>query len=118
MYNDLKLDNLMISSQIGSENQNQHAPNSASSSSSDLDLFSSTSVTLIDFGYASRYLKYREEKQGWQHIEKKHKKVFRGNVYFSSPSQLKFNSTSRRDDMISLFYLIVYLFKQGKIPGI
>ena len=30
---------------------------------------------------------------------------------------MKFHSTSRRDDLIALFYLIVYLFKKGNLPG-
>lgn len=31
---------------------------------------------------------------------------------------MKFHSTSRRDDLISLFYLLTFLLHQGNIPGI
>ena len=52
-----------------------------------------------------------------EHLEKVQLDIFRGNMVFSSLNQLKFHSTSRRDDLISLFYLIVYLLKGGNLPG-
>ena len=37
---------------------------------------------------------------------------------FSSPNQLDFKSTSRRDDLISLFYMLVYILHEGdNIPA-
>ena len=30
---------------------------------------------------------------------------------------MKFQTTSRRDDLILLFYLLVYMLKGGQIPG-
>ena len=39
-----------------------------------------------------------------------------GNFEFASVNQLKGHTTSRRDDLISLSYLLVYFFKRGKIP--
>ena len=36
---------------------------------------------------------------------------------FASLNQMKFYSTSRRDDLISLFYLMIYMLKGGKMPG-
>ena len=43
--------------------------------------------------------------------------TFRGNTLFASVNQLKFKRTSRRDDLQSLFYLLVCLLHGGKIPG-
>lgn len=44
--------------------------------------------------------------------------MFRGNLEMASLNQLKFYTTSRRDDLISLFYLLVYMLKEGNLPGI
>ena len=51
-------------------------------------------------------------------MPKTKKETFHGNVVFSSLNQLKFHATSRRDDLISLFYLLIYLLKQGNMPGV
>lgn len=42
-------------------------------------------------------------------------KVFRGNIMFASPNQLNFRTTSRRDDLISLVYLMIYMLNQGEL---
>jgi len=39
-------------------------------------------------------------------------------MIFASTNQLEFFSTSRRDDLISLYYLLIYLFNDGNLPGI
>lgn len=44
--------------------------------------------------------------------------TFRGNMIFSSNNQLHFHTTSRRDDLISLCYLLVFVINEGKIPNI
>ena len=36
-------------------------------------------------------------------------------MIFATPNQLNFKSTSRKDDLLSLCYLLVYLFKSGKV---
>ena len=66
---------------------------------------------MIDMGFATRYL---DGKTG-QHISKKHVDKYRGNLFFSSLNHLNFIKTSRRDDLISLVYLLVYLFNEGNI---
>ena len=38
-------------------------------------------------------------------------------MVFASLNQLKFYSTSPRDDLISLFYLLVFILKSGSMPG-
>lgn len=43
---------------------------------------------------------------------------FQGNFYFSSFNQLDVKSTSRRDDLHSLIYMLVYMLNRGTIPCI
>jgi hypothetical protein len=43
---------------------------------------------------------------------------FKGSLLFSSINQLNFLKTSRRDDMMSMFYLLIYLLHRGNMPGI
>jgi serine/threonine protein kinase len=69
-------------------------------------------IKLIDFGFAT---KYRESKTGW-HIAKKELSEFRGNIEFSSLNQMNFESPSRRDDLISLFYLLLCILNDFKYP--
>ena len=104
VFNDLKLDNLMFDASADKRKIKK----------SDGDIFEHNNVNIIDFGFATPYLK----EDGRTHVKKTHLESFRGNLVFSSLNQLKFQSTSRRDDLISLFYLMVYLFKQGQMPGI
>ena len=66
----------------------------------------SPKVFLIDFGFAAKFIK---DKSG-EHIESNETTdMFQGNLLFSSVTQMKFLKTSRKDDMISLFYMIAYL---------
>ena len=39
---------------------------------------------------------------------------FKGNLMFSSSHAMDFKTTSRRDDVISLFYFLVYLSEEYK----
>ena len=39
-------------------------------------------------------------------------------MIFASLNQLDFKVTSRRDDLLSLCYFLIYLFNAGKLPGI
>ena len=100
VFNDLKLDNLMVG-----YNQKifKKTPYGVS-------MFSQCSIHLVDFGYATKYLM----SQG-KHILETETKVFRGNIIFASKSQLEFKVTSRKDDLISACYILVYLLNQGKL---
>ena len=104
IFNDLKLDNLMLENSVDCRKIKK----------SDGDIFLNNNVNIIDFGFATQYLEEDEK----THVKKTILDSFRGNLVFSSMNQLKFHSTSRRDDLISLFYLMVYLFKQGQLPGV
>lgn len=69
---------------------------------------------LIDFGFASRYL----DKETHQHLDQVDTDLFQGNLIFSSLNQLNFKSTSRRDDLISLAYMMALMLHEGKLPGV
>jgi serine/threonine protein kinase len=93
-YNDLKLDNILVGDQhatVGSLHQ----------------------IRLVDFGFAERF---RSPDGG--HFDQQELQVFRGNMIFASPTQFDFKTTSRRDDLISLCYLLVFLFKGSDVPFI
>lgn len=82
-YNDLKLANIMIN-KSGTDK---------------------LAVTLIDFGFADKYIN-----EDGTHINNKEVvEVFQGNLLFASLDQLKFKRTVRRDDMISIIFLMFYL---------
>ena len=65
-------------------------------------------IYIIDFGLCK---KYRSSKTG-KHILPKLTGKFSGNIKFSSPNVLKGKESSRRDDLISIGYLLIYLFKK------
>ena len=103
VYNDLKLDNILLDFVGPRESNNDSAGH--------LDQYV---ITLTDFGFATRYV----DPETLDHIKKEKVDIFRGNLPMASLNQLKFHRTSRRDDLISLFHLLVYLFKKGELPGI
>ena len=105
IYNDLKLDNVLVNFDFDS---------ASFSKSFNKDKFDDIDVNLIDFGFLSRY---RDEKTG-EHICEGLVEFFRGNFMFSSHAAMKFKKTSRRDDLISLLYLIVFMMKKGQINGL
>ena len=83
-YNDLKPSNVMINVQQDG----------------------SPKVHLIDFGYSEKFVK----EDGKQHIsEETTVEIFKGNIVLSSIRQMTFLKTSRKDDLISLFYMIIFL---------
>jgi hypothetical protein len=77
-------------------------------------MFHNTSINLVDFGFATRYI---DEHTG-KHLEPQHVDVFRGNMIFSSFNQLNFQRTCRRDDLISLCYYLLFLLNDFKLPNI
>lgn len=66
-------------------------------------------VFLIDFGLATRY---RDEER---HITLELEEKFRGNPYWSSVNTLRGLTSSRRDDLESLGYMLLFLLK-GRLP--
>ena len=63
-----------------------------------------STIRLIDFGLCTNYL----DAQG-NHISFGNSEEFVGNLALSSKNAMNFNTLSRRDDLISLTYLMVYM---------
>jgi len=68
-------------------------------------------IYLIDFGLSK---KYKSSTTG-KHINFFEVKKFTGSVSFASVNALKFKEQSRRDDLESICYMIIYLMK-GSLP--
>jgi casein kinase 1 alpha len=89
-HNDIKPDNIML----GSKNFKDK---------------SSSNIYLIDFGISSKYL----DNHG-VHLGENEPNLKVGCVLFASPNLWKKNKLSRRDDLISLVYTLVF-FLQGEL---
>lgn len=87
-FNDLKLDNVLIgdSVKLPSYNQTLHK------------------IKIIDFGLAKKYTL-----PNGKHIPMKKEQVFSGNMIFASKNAFNMRTQSRRDDLISLCYFLLYL---------
>jgi serine/threonine protein kinase len=68
-------------------------------------------IYIIDFGSCK---KYRSSKTG-KHVTPKNTNKFSGTILFSSANVLRGKEPSRRDDLISLGYLLIFLIKK-KLP--
>lgn len=71
-------------------------------------------LVLTDFGLATRW---KDSKTG-KHIKQSELSCFGGNLYFASVNQLQFLRTSRRDDLHSLMYMMIYLMNRGTIASV
>jgi serine/threonine protein kinase len=99
VFNDLKLDNVMVG-------YGQRLSKKITTES----VFSNCTLHLIDFGFATKY----KDRKG-VHNPKVQIDKFRGNMIFASRNQLQFYATSRRDDLISLCYVLIYLLNEGSL---
>ena len=63
-------------------------------------------VNMTSFGYAQMYLEHSE------HIDHLAVETFKGVMPFASLNQMNYMNTSRRDDLISLVYLMVFLLNK------
>ena len=61
-------------------------------------------LKLIDFGLCTKF-----RHSNGDHYKKKQLNRFKGNLIFSSKNAFKGHILSRRDDLISLAYLMIYL---------
>lgn len=84
LYNDLKPENICVG------NPNNGHPDSSN-------------IMLIDFGITQRYVNYLN-----QHLPYMRGKCFEGNLKFASKNAFTYSQLSRRDDLISLCYMLVY----------
>ena len=91
-FNDLKPENIMVETQGNME--------------------ADPKVFLIDFGFAEKYVK----KDGKEHIsDKEVVQVFQGNMVFASARQMAFMKTSRKDDLVSLFYMLIFMLNDRNL---
>ena len=65
-------------------------------------------IYVVDFGLCKRYISLKTGK----HIPEKITGKFNGTLIFSSPNAAKGIESSRRDDLISLGYMLIYLLKR------
>ena len=87
VHNDIKLENILV----GHKHSNL--------------------LYLIDFGLASNFLTEEGE-----HIEKIQMYQFSGNILFASLNACRGNNKSRRDDIESAFYVLIYLLNDATLP--
>ena len=66
---------------------------------------------LIDFGLSQKYLNNHSE-----HIKHKQLNTFTGNFMFASVNSCKGYNKSRKDDIESAFYMIVFLLNRNTLP--
>lgn len=88
VHNDIKLDNILIG----------HTDSSL--------------IHLIDFGLSVSYL----QEDGRTHVEKYNEEKFSGNILFASLNSCRGNNKSRRDDMESIIYVMLYLLNHNYLP--
>jgi serine/threonine protein kinase len=71
-------------------------------------------IVLIDFGFATKFL----DENGSHVSDIELKDTFRGNILFCSLDQMEFKVTSRKDDLISLIYMLLFILNDFALPGI
>ncbi|CDW81237.1 ck1 family protein kinase [Stylonychia lemnae] len=76
----------------------------------DLQSPESSLFALIDFSASETYIGENNK-----HIKNERQKRFNGNFAFSSVYQMLGHSPSRKDDLLSIFYLLLFL-KEGQLP--
>ena len=69
-------------------------------------------VSLIDFGFCKKYV----NSDGKHCREDDEVDSFRGNFIFATQRQLQFLMTTRKDDLLSLGYFLIYLLNDQKMP--
>ena len=104
IYNDLKFDNLLFG-------YGQKLPKDCQNNK---NCFANMKFNLIDFGLAQSYI---NPKTG-HHLEQDKEKYMRGNFLFGSIDQLSFYKTGRKDDLISLCYMMVAMLNKGMLPDL
>lgn len=91
LHRDLKPDNFVVNSQNGFE------------------------IFLIDYGLARRYCQLNMATNKVEHIERRKMQSFTGTARYASIGAQQQFTTSRKDDLESLGYILVYFLK-GRLP--
>lgn len=97
MHNDLKPDNICLGNFGSQKLENLHK------------------FYLIDFGLSEKY-RYSETTTGVLIHRKSETSGFKGNLAYASANALQKKTTSRRDDVQSLFFLLYHLLT-GRVFG-
>jgi serine/threonine protein kinase len=94
LYNDLKLNNIVIGDapEYKDHDQTLHK------------------IRLIDFGLTQKF----QDNTG-NHVALKKHGTFKGNIIFASKNAFNLLTQSRRDDLISLCYFLLYII-DGDLP--
>jgi serine/threonine protein kinase len=94
LYNDLKLNNIVVgdAAELPDHTKTLHK------------------IRVIDFGLAQKYI----EADG-NHIAMTKQGTFKGNIIFASKNAFNLLTQSRRDDLISLCYFLLYII-DGDLP--
>ena len=91
VYNNLRMENILIMKKKGG--------------------YLTEQVKLIDYSKAEKYLD-----EAGNHLECCDVASFENNSLFSSLNSLNLNSVSRKDDLISLCYMIFLIINDGDLP--
>eukprot|EP00347_Sterkiella_histriomuscorum_P003505 403364043 len=78
--------------------------------SNDLTSCESSLLNLLDFSVSKKYI----DDKGF-HLENFEIDEFNGNITYASLYQMQKQGPSRRDDLVSILYLLIYL-KEGSLP--
>lgn len=70
-------------------------------------------LIIIDFGIATKYLL-----PSGKHIEKTESDRFKGSMIFASKNVFHFWESSRRDDLISLVYFLIFYLDESRLTYI
>jgi len=103
VYNDIKPDNILIGNKALRSLKKK-------TQITEEDLSEYSRLKLIDFGLVTRFL----DDDG-HHIEQGISDKFKGSMLFASKYVFNFTMTSRRDDLISLCYLLVFLVEEDQL---
>lgn len=71
-----------------------------------------TRLNLLDFRKLLPYV----DKQTGSHLKQQKCETFNGSFIFSSPNEISFKTTSRKDDLISLAFMMMYLMNGANLP--
>lgn len=103
VYNDIKPSNIIL----------DFLDNASARGMCQRDQIENCHFYLSNFGCATKF-----RNSDGKLKKKKRIPVFNGNTIFASHSQMSFFSTSRRDDLISMSYLLLYLLNNGEPKGL
>jgi len=108
VYNDLKPDNILVGDQSLIAQIDGKAPKVKNMEEMNLH-----KLRLIDFGLVTRYTD-----DNGIHIAVLIEDKFKGSMLFASKNAFNFVSTSRRDDFISLVYILVFFLDMDRLKFI